>query len=80
MGNGSDELLAFAFRAFYEKGTPVIFPDVTYTFYPVYCGLFDIEYRQIPLEENFTLNVDRFKGKEGLYLATPMPRRVSVGT
>jgi histidinol-phosphate aminotransferase len=80
VGNGSDELLAFAFRAFYEKGTPVIFPDVTYTFYPVYCGLFDIEYRQIPLEENFTLNVDRFKGEGGAVLSNPnAPTGICLG-
>src|SRR5690554_5273635 len=43
IGNGSDELLAFAFCAFFEKGSLVFFPDITYTFYPVYCRLFNID-------------------------------------
>ncbi|MDR3138267.1 MAG: aminotransferase class I/II-fold pyridoxal phosphate-dependent enzyme, partial [Treponema sp.] len=60
-GNGSDEVLAFIFAAFFEsaaeKGAlPVLFPDITYSFYPVYAGLWDIPFRTLPLGEDFSLN------------------------
>jgi len=63
-GNGSDEILAFAFGAFFENGNkaqPVLFPDITYSFYPVYAGLWDIPYKCIPLCEDFTINIDDYK-------------------
>ena len=43
LGNGSDEVLAFAFMAFFDPQTPILFPDVTYSFYPVYANLFKIQ-------------------------------------
>ncbi|WP_294945486.1 histidinol-phosphate transaminase [Sulfurivirga sp.] len=55
VGNGSDEVLAHAFRALLRHDAPLLFPDVTYSFYPVYCRLFDIAYEQIPLREDFSL-------------------------
>src|SRR5690554_1934407 len=55
VGNGSDEILAFAFCAFFEKGRPVLFPDITYSFYPVYCRLFNVDYREVPLNDEFRL-------------------------
>jgi histidinol-phosphate aminotransferase len=60
-GNGSDEVLGFAFGAFYaSKGDagaePVLFPDITYSFYPVYADLWDIPYRTIPLRDDFSIN------------------------
>ena len=56
-GNGSDEVLAFAFPAFFESsGDPVLFPDITYSFYPVYCDLWNIPYTTIPLEVDFSIN------------------------
>jgi len=54
IGNGSDELLAFAFQAFFEGG--VVFPDITYGFYPVYAKLYDVSYREIPLNDDFSIN------------------------
>ncbi len=56
VGNGSDEVLALAFMAFFQQGKPLLFPDVTYSFYPVYCQLFGIQSRRIPLREDFTLD------------------------
>ena len=58
-GNGSDEILAFAFGAFFESGKnakAVLFPDITYSFYPVYANLWDIPYCVIPLGEDFSVN------------------------
>ena len=58
-GNGSDEVLAFAFGAFFEAGAgaedAVLFPDITYSFYPVYAGLWGIPYRTVPLDDNFSI-------------------------
>ena len=60
VGNGSDEVLAFSFEAFFEAGKTIAFPDITYSFYPVFAELFDIPYEQIPLNEDFTLPVDSY--------------------
>lgn len=66
VGNGSDEVLAFSFMAFFEPGRLIRFPDVTYSFYPVYAKLFDIPYEEVLLnEETFTLQADRFFRSEG---------------
>jgi len=70
IGNGSDELLAFAFLAFFEKG--VVFPDITYGFYPVYAKLYDIAYKEIPLQDDFTINVgDYINIGKNIVLANP---------
>jgi histidinol-phosphate aminotransferase len=55
VGNGSDEVLAHAFLALLKQDQPILFPDITYSFYPVYCQLYGIEYRTVPLDENFAL-------------------------
>lgn len=65
VGNGSDEVLAFSFMAFFEPGKPIRFPDVTYSFYPVYAKLFDIPYEEVPLNKDFTLPVDNYYQSEG---------------
>jgi histidinol-phosphate aminotransferase len=75
-GNGSDEILAFAFGAFFEsakegvtgineKIQPILFPDITYSFYPVYANLWDIPYKLIPLCDDFTINIDEYKINSG---------------
>ena len=72
LGNGSDEILAFAFQAFFDPAKEIVFPDVTYSFYPVYAGLFGIPYREIPLDEHFGVPVERFiGGNGGVVLANP---------
>ena len=58
-GNGSDEVLAFAFGAFFED--TVFFPDITYSFYPVYADLWGIPYRVIPLSDDFSINTGDYK-------------------
>jgi len=64
-GNGSDEILAFAFGAFFEKAEKILFPDITYSFYPVYSGLWDISYRAVPLSEDFSINTADYKVPSG---------------
>ena len=49
VGNGSDEVLAHAFLALLKHERPLRFPDITYSFYPVYCGLYGIDYETLPL-------------------------------
>jgi len=63
--NGSDEVLAHAFLALLKHEQAVLFPDITYSFYPVYCGLYDIEYRQVPLTESFEIRVDDYLRPNG---------------
>ena len=60
-GNGSDEILGFAFRAFCDSEAPLQFADLTYGFYPALCGLYGIPFRVVPLEEDFTLNIEPYK-------------------
>jgi len=57
VGNGSDEVLAFIFQALFKHDKPILFPDVTYSFYPVYCGLYEIDYQTIPLAEDFSIRM-----------------------
>ena len=64
-GNGSDEVLGLCFYAFFTPGKKVVFPDITYSFYPVYTELFGLDYEEIPLNEDFSLPVDRFLGGNG---------------
>ena len=60
VGNGSDEVLAHAFLALLKHDAPILFPDISYSFYPVYCGLYEIEYREIPLTDAFEIKVDDY--------------------
>lgn len=65
IGNGSDEVLAFSFMAFFEPGQKIKFPNITYSFYPVYAKLFNIPYEEIPLREDLTIDTDLFSHSEG---------------
>lgn len=56
VGNGSDEVLAHVFMALLKHEQPILFPDITYSFYPVYCGLYGIDYRTLPLTDDFRIN------------------------
>ena len=60
VGNGSDEVLAHVFLALLKHERPVLFPDITYSFYPVYCGLYGIDYAEIPLNEAFEIRTDDY--------------------
>jgi len=59
-GNSSDEVLAHAFVALLKHAKPLLFPDISYSFYPAYCKLFGIQAKQIPLADDFTIRVDDY--------------------
>ena len=65
VGNGSDEVLAHVFLGLLKHDKPVLFPDITYSFYPVYCGLYDIPYEPVPLSRNFEIVVDDYLRPNG---------------
>ncbi|MDR2766890.1 MAG: aminotransferase class I/II-fold pyridoxal phosphate-dependent enzyme [Treponema sp.] len=64
-GNGSDEVLAFAFRAFFESSAPILFPDITYSFYPVYAALWGIPHKTIRLADDFSINPREYDDSAG---------------
>jgi histidinol-phosphate aminotransferase len=65
VGNGSDEVLAHVFNALLKHAAPVLFPDVTYSFYPVYCALYDIAYEQVPLNAAFEIEIADYARPNG---------------
>ena len=65
VGNGSDEVLAHVFQALLKQNKPLLFPDITYSFYPVYCGLYDITYKTVPLNDEFQIDVNDYKQNNG---------------
>lgn len=65
VGNGSDEVLALLFMAFFQQNTPLLFPDISYSFYPVYCKLFGIEFSTIPLRDDYTINFADYPAENG---------------
>jgi len=65
VGNGSDEVLAHTFFALFQHPAPLLFPDVTYSFYPVYCQLYGIDYRTVPLRGDFSLNLEDYDQPNG---------------
>jgi histidinol-phosphate aminotransferase len=76
--NGSDEALAFAFRGFFNSKKPVLFPEITYSFYPVWCGFFGIPFRTPPLTDDFRIRVEDYAGENGgVVVANP---NAPVGT
>ena len=72
LGNGSDDVLALAFQSFFCSDKPILYPDITYSFYPVWCDLFRIPYETVPLDENFCVNIrDYDKPNGGVVLPNP---------
>lgn len=72
VGNGSDEVLAHAFLGLLKHDQPLLFPDITYSFYPVYCGIYEIDYRCVPLNERFEIQVDDyFQPNGGIIFPNP---------
>ncbi|ASJ70262.1 histidinol-phosphate transaminase [Granulosicoccus antarcticus] len=65
VGNGSDEILALAFLAYFTNGKPLQFPDISYSFYPVYCDLYGIEQKLVELEPDYSLSLERFEANLG---------------
>ena len=72
VGNGSDEVLAHAFMALLKHQAPILMPDISYSFYPVYCGLYGVEHVSIPLGEHFEIRVDDYaRDNGGIIIANP---------
>jgi len=72
VGNGSDEVLGHIFQALLKHDAPVLFPDITYSFYPVYCRLYGIAFRQPPLTETFEIRIDDyFQSNGGIVFPNP---------
>lgn len=70
--NGSDEILNYAFMAFCDEKHPAVFPDITYGFYPVFAELNNVPYEEIPLNDDFSINVDAFCGvNKTVFIANP---------
>ncbi|SNB77445.1 histidinol-phosphate aminotransferase [Arboricoccus pini] len=65
VGNGSDEVLAHTFKGLLQHEGPLLFPDITYSFYPVYCGLFGIAYRTVPLDAALQVQIEDFAPDAG---------------
>lgn len=65
IGNGSDEVLAFSFMAFFEPGKKILYPSITYSFYPVYAKLYDIPFEEVGVNADFSLPIEKFFGSEG---------------
>jgi histidinol-phosphate aminotransferase len=61
VGNGSDEVLAHAFQALLNHDAPLLFPDITYSFYPVYCGLYRIRYEEVPLDTAMRVQIADYR-------------------
>lgn len=72
VGNGSDEVLALCFQAFFDPDRTILFPDITYSFYPVFADLYGLSYREVPLDERFGLPLEPFLGNNGgVVIANP---------
>ena len=65
VGNGSDDVLAVAFQSFFYSEMPIVYPDLTYSFYPVWCSLFGIKYKNYPVGDDFRINPEDYKEKNG---------------
>ena len=81
VGVGSDDVLSVAFLTFFNSDKPILFPDITYSFYPVWADLYRIPYEMQPLKDDFTINVsDYYKENGGIVIANPnAPTGCAVG-
>ncbi len=73
VGNGSDEVLAFVFMALLKHEAPLLFPDITYSFYPVYCRLFGIDYVEVPLNDEMKIDIGDYTGRKCGAIIFPNP-------
>ncbi|MEP5765658.1 MAG: histidinol-phosphate transaminase [Halieaceae bacterium] len=65
VGNGSDEVLAHTFRALFQPTAPLLFPDISYSFYPVYARFFDLNYQTVPLNADFEVELADYHRENG---------------
>jgi len=73
VGNGSDEVLAHVFMALLKHDAPILFPDITYSFYPVYCGLYGVDYVTVPLADDFSIDPTDYCGRPNGGIIFPNP-------
>jgi histidinol-phosphate aminotransferase len=72
IGNGSDEVLGHIFYALFQHEPPLLFPDITYSFYPVYCQLYKIDYQTVPLTADFQIDInDYLRDNGGIIFPNP---------
>lgn len=72
VGNGSDEVLAHIFKAFFIQDEPILYPDISYSFYPVYSQFFGLQTKQIPLNDHFEIVVEDYQQNNGgIIIANP---------
>ncbi|MEE3632925.1 histidinol-phosphate transaminase [Pseudomonas sp. AL 58] len=72
LGNGSDEVLAHIFHGLFQHDAPLLFPDISYSFYPVYCGLYGIPYEAVALDEQFQIRVEDYqRANAGIIFPNP---------
>ncbi|MEG0368205.1 MAG: aminotransferase class I/II-fold pyridoxal phosphate-dependent enzyme, partial [Coprobacillus sp.] len=72
LGNGSDEVLALTFLTCFNGTAPVLFPDISYSFYPVYCDLYQIDYKTLPLNDNFEIiKEEYYQENSGIIFPNP---------
>ena len=72
VGNGSDEVLAHIFHGLFQHDAPLLFPDISYSFYPVYCGLYGIAFEQVALDEKFQIRIEDYnKPNAGIIFPNP---------
>lgn len=72
LGNGSDEVLGHAFLGLLKHDLPILFPDISYSFYRVYCDLYGISYQEIPLDEQFEVQLQKyFEPNGGVVIPNP---------
>ncbi len=65
VGNGSDEVLAHIFHGLFQQSLPLLFPDITYSFYPVYCQLYGVASEQVPLADDLTIDLADYRRPNG---------------
>ena len=70
-GNGSDEVLALAYQAFYSGKQDVLTPDISYGFYPVWAQMYDVGSKIIPLEDDYSVDIGKYKNGSGVIIANP---------
>ena len=81
VGNGSDEVLAHIFKAFFVQEQPLLYPDITYSFYPVYSQFFGVKTKILPLNDDFEIVVDDYKqANGGIIITNPnAPTSIALG-
>lgn len=77
IGNGSDEVLSLSFLTFFNSQSPLLMPDITYSFYPIYCELYRIPFQKVPVDDDFKVSIkDYCIENGGIVIANPNAQRI----